>query len=201
MKVEEIIKHWKDKGSVHIETEKRFRQLLDSYYNSLPPLTTDSVCDDEIEGIINELYPLNQTFDNNGNDNSEPYRDGFMACVKLMRSRLTSSKESEAVELKDISELSDKDGFEVCKIACWHPDIKDDYENIIKDLNVSKIERFSDGVKIWHTIGCFEGALIIGRDLNMYAIDENEEITPIYTTRDCYEYLLSKGYSIFKNSR
>lgn len=43
--MEEIIKHWKDNGSKHIETEKQFRELL----SSLSPSKSDQ--EKEIEGL------------------------------------------------------------------------------------------------------------------------------------------------------
>jgi len=103
--------------------------------------------------------------------------------------------------IKPISEISDDDAVELLKIACWHPQIKDEYEDIICDLHVERILRMQECVKIKYSLICFEGYFLIGTLDNMMLHfemqDENEENPePIWQSYRMVDKIRDLGYMV-----
>jgi len=99
--------------------------------------------------------------------------------------------------LTPLSKVSDEDAVECAKLASYHPDLKEDWENIICDFQVDKIVRHTDGVEIKHTCICFEGSFHIRFDGSMFMSGEyggSFAEPTIYLPHYGIDYLRSKGY-------
>ncbi len=117
-----------------------------------------------------------------------------------------NSMEGDRLILKDIKDISDDDITEIAKLASYHPDVKEDWENIICDFDVDEIVRHDDRIEVKHTCICYEGSFTLCHDGQMYfnGIDENgTEADPhifIPNIIAIADYLREKSYALpYKN--
>ncbi len=99
--------------------------------------------------------------------------------------------------LSPLSAITDEHAIEAAKLASYHPDLKEDWENIICDFRVDEIVRHPDRIEIKHTCICFEGSFNLRFDGNMFMSGEDEGMRAqpeIYLPHYGIDYLRSKGY-------
>jgi len=103
--------------------------------------------------------------------------------------------------LKPLEMISDDHAIKLLELACYHPQIDSDFKNIICDLDVERVIRMQECIKIKHTLICFDGYFVIGTVDNMACHfemrDENEESPePIWQSHRLIDQLRQWGYHI-----
>ena len=99
--------------------------------------------------------------------------------------------------LTPFSEITDDDIVEVAKLASYHPDFKEDWDNIIADFRVDYIIRHPDRIEVKHTCICFEGSFNLRHDGSMYFTGEDEGVSAqptVYLPHYAIDYMRQKNY-------
>lgn len=103
--------------------------------------------------------------------------------------------------LAPISEILDEHAIALLKIASYNPQLASDLPRIkISDCHVEKIIKFSECIKVKHSLASFKGYFVIGyldnMRLHFEMQDENEDLIEDYIWRPyrLVDYLRSLGY-------
>jgi len=123
--------------------------------------------------------------------------NGIILCHQQYKIFRTAKIGACKLILTPIPEITDEHIVQAAKLASYHPDFKEDWDNIIADFRVDDIIRHPDRVEVKHTCICFEGSFNLRHDGSMYFTGEDEGVSAqptVYLPHYAIDHLRQKNY-------